>query len=439
MKHLIRKQLIDIQLNPGMDSFSIQQNLSEHYWRYLIPLMEEVFDQFQPIDEAILIDSLSINLGTIELKDLDRINQNENLILNIKNQIQSQVNNNEFVNKNITRKSISIKDFEQWMFYVKNGFFDWYVSTLNTDWYNHVLEALATDTNLLEVFIEEIKTNPNSLLRLIRQHEIQFLSKLTKILAPDFIEEISLIEKEYNYNNQLFKLNSVEFKRGFEIFWKEMFQTCIVIRHENIRKESYNPFDNIRFNLQESSSNEIIEPEYSTADFRENTFTDSLFVDYVGIILIHPFLHSLFKKLDLIHDQTFINLISREKAIYVLYYLLTGKLNPKEFELVVPKLICGYPIKAAISTDIMLSGGDRAEADTMLEAVIANWDILKNTSIDGLREGFLIRRGKIDRLDDKIKILVEKGPIDMLLDYLPWSLNIIKLPWLKELIQVDWR
>lgn len=438
MEHLIRKQLIDIQLNPGMDSFSIQQKLSEQYWRFLIPLMEDVFDQFQP-DEVILIDSLSINLGTIELKDLDRINQNENLILNLRSQIQSQVNIDGFVNKNITRKSISIKDFEQWMFYVKNGFFDWYVSTLNTDWYNHVLEALATDTNLLEVFIEEIKTNPNSLLRLIRQHEIQFLSKLSKILAPDFIEEISLIEKEYNYNNQLFKLNSVEFNRGFEIFWNEMFQTCIVIRHENIRKESYNPFDKIRFNLQESSSNEIIEPEYSTADFRENTFTDSLFVDYVGIILIHPFLHSLFKKLDLIHDQTFINLISREKAIYVLYYLLTGKLNPKEFELVVPKLICGYPIKAAISTDIMLSVGDRAEADTMLEAVIANWDILKNTSIDGLREGFLIRRGKIDRLDDKIKILVEKGPIDMLLDYLPWSLNIIKLPWLKELIQVDWR
>ncbi|WP_156308082.1 contractile injection system tape measure protein [Sphingobacterium endophyticum] len=439
MEHLIRKQLIDIQLNSGMDSFSIQQKLSEQYWRFLIPLMEEVFDQLQPIDEAILIDSLSINLGTIELKDLDRINQNENLILNIKNQIQSQVNNDEFLNKNITRKSISIKDFDQWIFYVKNGFFDWNVNTLNTDWYNHVLEALATDTDLLEVFIEEIKTNPNSLLRLIRQHEIQFLSKLTKILAPDFIEEISSIEKEYNYNNQLFKLNSIEFNRGFEIFWKEMFQTCIVIRHENIRKESYNPFDHISFDVQESSSNEIIEPEYSTADFKETPFTDSLFVDYVGIILLHPFLHSLFKKLDLIHDQTFINLISREKAIYVLYYLLTGKLNPKEFELVVPKIICGYPIKAAISTDIMLSVADRAEADTMLEAVIANWDILKNTSIDGLREGFLIRRGKIDWVDDKIKILVEKGPIDMLLDYLPWSLNIIKLPWLKQLIQVDWR
>ena len=110
MKHLIRKQLIDIQLNPGMDSFSIQQNLSEHYWRFLIPLMEDVFDQFQP-DEVILIDSLSINLGTIELKDLDRINQNENLILNIKNEIQSQVNIDGFVNRNITMKSISIKDF----------------------------------------------------------------------------------------------------------------------------------------------------------------------------------------------------------------------------------------------------------------------------------------------------------------------------------------
>jgi hypothetical protein len=65
--------------------------------------------------------------------------------------------------------------------------------------------------------------------------------------------------------------------------------------------------------------------------------------------------------------------------------------------------------------------------------------ILNNTSIEGLRDGFLKRKGKINIHADRIKILVEKGSIDMLLDYLPWNLSHIKLPWLKHIIQVEWR
>jgi hypothetical protein len=36
-------------------------------------------------------------------------------------------------------------------------------------------------------------------------------------------------------------------------------------------------------------------------------------------------------------------------------------------------------------------------------------------------------------------IRVEKNSIDILLDYLPWSLSMIMLPWRNELLRVDWR
>ena len=86
-----------------------------------------------------------------------------------------------------------------------------------------------------------------------------------------------------------------------------------------------------------------------------------------------------------------------------------------------------------------LSNAEKEEVNAMLEACIANWEILKKTSIDGLRESFLQRKGKVELGMEMITVQVEKGSVDMLLDYLPWSLNMIKFPWLKQLIHVEWR
>ena len=75
----------------------------------------------------------------------------------------------------------------------------------------------------------------------------------------------------------------------------------------------------------------------------------------------------------------------------------------------------------------------------MLEAVIEQWPVLKNTSIAGLREAFLQRNGKLFSKNDKLHLQVEASTLDVLLDQLPWNLSMIKLPWMKGLLRVDWR
>jgi hypothetical protein len=79
------------------------------------------------------------------------------------------------------------------------------------------------------------------------------------------------------------------------------------------------------------------------------------------------------------------------------------------------------------------------EAGDLLAAAIAQWSILKNTSVEGLREGFLQRGGKLFSKNGNLWLQVEKNAIDILLDYLPWNLGIIKLPWLKDVLRVEWR
>jgi hypothetical protein len=38
-----------------------------------------------------------------------------------------------------------------------------------------------------------------------------------------------------------------------------------------------------------------------------------------------------------------------------------------------------------------------------------------------------------------LRLQVEGKALDILLDYLPWTLSIVKLPWMKKLLHIEWR
>jgi hypothetical protein len=121
-----------------------------------------------------------------------------------------------------------------------------------------------------------------------------------------------------------------------------------------------------------------------------------------------------------------------------LHYLATGKREAEEHELVIPKVICDFPLEQAVNTSIEIATELYKEADELLDAVISQWEKLQNASHGALREGFLQRPGKLSERNQEDLIQVEKSSIDILLNYLPWSLSLIMLPWRRELLRVEW-
>jgi hypothetical protein len=164
-----------------------------------------------------------------------------------------------------------------------------------------------------------------------------------------------------------------------------------------------------------------------------------LFVQHAGLILVHPFLRSLFSLTGLLAEKQFASAAHQEKAIYLLHYIATGRVTAEEHELVIPKVLCNYPIEEPVNTDTVLTTNDLQEADDMIRAAIAQWSILKSTSPDGLRQGFLQRSGKLQTKNEQLYIEIEKNTIDVLLDHLPWNLSLIRLPWSGQIIRVEWR
>ena len=164
------------------------------------------------------------------------------------------------------------------------------------------------------------------------------------------------------------------------------------------------------------------------------------YVSQAGIVILHPFLERFFGTLGLLDDRgTFKSRREQERAVHLLYFLSTGSEAPSEHDLVLQKVVCAWPLHTAIGRDIDLRDEEKAEGVRLLEAVIGHWTKLGNTSVEGFRESFLRRDGRLLRSDRGWELAVESRSIDVLLDHLDWTISIVKLPWLVEPVWIDWR
>lgn len=166
---------------------------------------------------------------------------------------------------------------------------------------------------------------------------------------------------------------------------------------------------------------------------------EGIFVVNAGIVLLHPFLATLFGRLGWLENKQFRSTHQQERAIYLLHYLARAEKQAEEADLVMPKVLCSYPLEEPVNPDIILTEEEITEADDLLTAAIQRWEILKNSSHAALREGFLQRGGKLSWKNGSWHLQVERMSYDMLLDHLPWNLSMILLPWMKEIFRVEWR
>lgn len=179
------------------------------------------------------------------------------------------------------------------------------------------------------------------------------------------------------------------------------------------------------------------EMDSQTYSAEENVF----YIANAGVILLHPFLPRFFSKLELSEGPSFKDEPSRGMAICLLHHLATGELRTPEYQLVLPKFLCGMPLNASLDHAIAISGEAQIESDNLLQAAVEHWGALGSSSPDALREGFLQRAGKLEKRESGWFLQMERNTLDILLDRLPmgWGIGMVKLPWMEEVLRVEWR
>lgn len=162
------------------------------------------------------------------------------------------------------------------------------------------------------------------------------------------------------------------------------------------------------------------------------------FIQNAGLVILHPFLQTIFTALHYTDESNFIDAAIQRKAVLLTQYIVTEKTEIPEQYLVLNKILCGYPISGPVENNLEISLSEQQEVNDLLQSVIQYWTALKTTSIAGLRNSFLQRNGKLTEYEDYWLLQAEQQSYDVLMNYLPWGIGIIKLPWMQKRLVVGW-
>jgi hypothetical protein len=166
---------------------------------------------------------------------------------------------------------------------------------------------------------------------------------------------------------------------------------------------------------------------------------EAIYVANAGLVLAVPYIPRLFEMLGLVSDSSFTNPSAAERAVHLLQFMVSGCERCSESQLVFNKILCGLLIDTPIEREVDLTVRERIAVEGLLQAMIRNWAVIGSTSVQGLRESFLQREGKLTHKAHDWHLQVASKPFDMLLNRLPWGFSTVKYAWMRAVVHVNWR
>jgi len=167
-----------------------------------------------------------------------------------------------------------------------------------------------------------------------------------------------------------------------------------------------------------------------------------MLIPNAGLVLLAPFLEHLFVRLGLVVGRgtstLFCDQAAISRGVSALQYLANGPVDPADQDMALSGILCGVAPGPGVPGTNTSPDADAETCDELLGAVIARWSSLSQTSLAGLREAFLQRGGQLTRNGVDWTLRIEREPLDILVDQVPWTYALIQYPWMPGPIHVTW-
>lgn len=476
----------------------LQDRVSEFNNTELIPALAKACDQMVEPNQRVRIERLEIDMGTIPIDKLEN-ELKDGIVKQFKNQLQRMVLENPSLVETIKKtydtsssvtsetESIQYKKIDLFLYFLEHGTIPWWYPTKELKM-NEVIEELILNSpklileKLVPLFISynirlrlaETLTDkqfvmlidPDNQLKLksiwnelIIQFEKGFftlhsLRKIKRTVFEKVLSELTFLENISLRHHRLkkailqsvvsFQPKQIELKANSEkVYVPNVEENMLLLKLvENLSVEElqgmFKELDSLEINQTDKALAKL--PKQEDKHLKKRKLSEDIFIEInnAGIVLLWPYLQLFFKELNLIEDNDFIDDISRWKAIHLLHFLAFGNEEAEEHQWALNKILCGLSISDFVPVEHSLSKAEKLECNNLLQSVINNWKILKNTSVHGLQQTFLVRNGLLKNDQQGYIVEIERTSVDVLLDKLSWPISVISLPWNNRLIHVKW-
>jgi hypothetical protein len=494
----LKKQRIKVQTDEEHLGHQLRKTLNGPLQEELMAVMEKVFSQEYSTTTYLHIDKLTLDLGRmtlqtfgeqfirlVELKMTKALQQHfqDGLDDNIRQ--DPPKNTNVDIGSHPSNGSFELRSAEQQelialFYFLEKGIFPWWVQKNDGLLPSVLLDKIISEQgeNMILKLIAFKNSHPEQILQ-------SYLERLFVFLNPLKYEEvINLLVSQFNdptiiSNTSVLIQHRKEILKfiPFENYHRALFEFLLTL--ETVKQENliyhflkrlalkvsplFNPSSDFaptvmldseiktavkkiaeEFMGQKNGKNNgrFQKEKSALADksmIEDAEIVEGIFIDNAGLVLLNPFLPSLFKQTKLLRDNNaFVSTDAQQKAAVLLYYLQSGELQYKEWEMAFNKVICGMQVQEVLQQDIIVSEEDQQLCDQLLEAVVHYWEALKGASINALRQTFLMRDGKLVWKEGYLSIQIERTGTDILLERLPWGYSTVKFPWLDKIIHTTW-
>lgn len=185
---------------------------------------------------------------------------------------------------------------------------------------------------------------------------------------------------------------------------------------------------------REEEKNRALEGEQELLKENKNGF----YIRNAGLVLLHPFIETLFKRVGLMEKRKFVTEEARNRAVLLLQYLASNQTEQEEHELVLNKILCNVPLTEPIPVSFTPTELETEVCSELLKVVIDRWPKMKNAKPDGIRGSLILRNGVIRLTEDGWNMKVEQKAYDIILQTLPWAFSFIKTGWMDKPLITEW-
>lgn len=467
MLHQVNKLQFEATCANEAQAFELRHNLSQTYQQRVADIIDKVCTQYVTEDEWIKLECIEIHLGHFTMQSYQN-NFDSLLLEKFEKELCKKL---AAIPQEEKRVSKQIAFLEMLLFFLQTGTLPWWADSDTVDMDTIFAAVLTEQKAQVYDFLQQHQFTAVIWQRIALQFNFTVQQQLIAIFGTLRHAE-SKIREWINYLSvQPDATVAATYTNDAAVQWHQFILANAPLffsdsKEESIIKQLVQQFA-IEYNrvVDNSVSSTVVaekimlyeqkQTEYradgamidplnsppTTTETEETTETvpeEKFAIHTAGTVLLGPYFKQFFTHLNLLQQGEWKDSMSQYKAIHLIKYMATGQLMCAEHTLVLEKLLCGMDITAPLPKEIILSEEEKEEAALLLKAVIGNWEKLKNTSVDGLRETFLKRDGMLTKKENGWLLQVERKTVDVLLDSIPWSFATLAFSWNNYIIFTEW-